>query len=72
MSTAVPMSLEPEQLKGWLKDKKAAQQKLAKELRSMAITLGRGKMTIAEYLDKSGYSTQSKDNESDVVDWNDL
>lgn len=56
MNTAVPLNLEPKALKKWLQDKKKAQQKLGSELYKMATTLGKGKTTIAEYLEKNNYS----------------
>ena len=55
MSTAVPLRLAPAELKTWLKDKKKSQLKLTSELNKMAIALGKGKLTPAEYLEKIGY-----------------
>jgi hypothetical protein len=57
MTTAVPLSLPPKELKSWLIDKRKAQKKLARELKKMAIELGKGKVTPAEYLEKVGHSS---------------
>lgn len=55
MNTAVPRNMKPAPLREWLVKKKQAQNKLAGELRKMAIALGKGKTTPAEYLEKVGY-----------------
>ncbi|ANJ65525.1 putative ejection protein [Pseudoalteromonas virus vB_PspP-H6/1] len=82
MNTAVPLNLEPKELKQWLSDKKKAQQKLGNELYKMATGLGKGKMTIAEYLEKNNYSAKPQEQQSEsqpsssaggsVVNWADL
>lgn len=53
MDTAMPRNLKPKALRTWLTDRKKAQQKLGRELRKMAITLGKGKTTISEYLEQN-------------------
>lgn len=53
MDTAMPSNLEPQALKSWLVDRKKAKQKLGRELNKMAISLGKGKVTIAEYLEQN-------------------
>ena len=53
MNTAMPRNLKPKALRKWLVDRKQAQKKLARELSSMAIKLGKGKTTIPEYLEQS-------------------
>ncbi len=53
MDTAMPSNLQPKDLRKWLVDRKKAKQKLGRELRKMAISLGKGKTTIAEYLEKN-------------------
>lgn len=60
MSTAVPTNLKPKELRSWLVEKKKSQMKLAKELSRMAVKLGKGKTTIAEYLEKVGYAENEK------------
>tara|TARA_Y100001973_G_scaffold106582_1_gene185496 strand:+ start:8916 stop:10061 length:1146 start_codon:yes stop_codon:yes gene_type:complete len=78
MNTAVPLNLEPKALKKWLQDKKKAQQKLGSELYKMATTLGKGKTTIAEYLEQNNYSaapqqaTQPAQPDTNVINWADL
>jgi len=86
MSTAVPLSLEPAALKDWLIKKKKAQQKLGSELYKMATTLGKGKTTVAEYLEQNNYSaapaqqsatprqpvTQPTTQDPNVINWADL
>ena len=52
IDTALPTGLEGSALKKWLTDKRDAQSKLAKELRKMAIFLGKGDKTIADYLER--------------------
>lgn len=51
MDTAMPSKMQPKELKKWLTDRKAAKTKLARELTKMSIQLGKGKTTIAEYLE---------------------
>ena len=51
MDTAMPGNLQPKELRRWLVDRRAAKRKLANELSKMAIKLGKGKTTIAEYLE---------------------
>tara|TARA_R110000751_G_scaffold73408_1_gene148446 strand:+ start:23117 stop:24259 length:1143 start_codon:yes stop_codon:yes gene_type:complete len=51
MDTAMPRNFQPKELKKWLTDRKAAKTKLARELTKMSIQLGKGKTTIAEYLE---------------------
>jgi len=53
MDTAVPKNLQPKALKTWLGARIKAKQKLSRELSKMAIELGKGKTTIAEYLEKN-------------------
>lgn len=53
MDTAVPKNLKPKELRTWLVNRKKAQNKLSNELKKMAITLGKGKTTIAEYLENN-------------------
>lgn len=53
MDTAMPRNLQPKELREWLSDRRKAKQKLARELNKMAIELGKGKVTIAEYLEKN-------------------
>lgn len=83
MDTAVPMNLPPAELKRWLKDAKAAKQKLAQELFKMGTTLGKGKMTPAEYMEKVGYQeakrqepsqqkTEQQNQQGGTVNWTDL
>lgn len=74
MNTAVPMNLEPKALKQWLLDKKAAQKKLGNELYKMATSLGKGKMTVAEYLESNNYNSAPKNRQDDnnTVNWADL
>ncbi len=50
LATALPTNLQPQELKKWLIQKKAAQEKLAKELESAAIFLGTPGNTVAEYM----------------------
>jgi predicted DNA-binding antitoxin AbrB/MazE fold protein len=50
--------LEPVALKKWIIAKRDAQKKLGRELRKMSIELGKGKTTIAEYLENTGYAEQ--------------
>ena len=50
MDTAMPSNMQPKDLRKWLTDRKSAKTKLARELTKMSIQLGRGKTTIAEYL----------------------
>jgi len=61
MNTALPQSLQPKDLRKWIVDRKDAKKLLAKELKKMAIQLGKGKMTIAEYLEKNATFTVSDD-----------
>lgn len=79
MNTAVPLNLEPKALKKWLQDKKKAQQKLGSELYKMATTLGKGKTTIAEYLEQNNYSAAPQQTaqpaqqpDTNVINWADL
>lgn len=53
MDTALPTKMEPKALKLWLTKRRDAKKKMARELNKMAITLGKGKVTIAEYLEKN-------------------
>ncbi len=53
MNTALPTNMEPKALREWVVGRKKAKQKLARELNKMAISLGKGKVTIAEYLEKN-------------------
>jgi hypothetical protein len=50
MDTAMPSNMQPKDLRKWLTERKAAKTKLARELTKMSIHLGRGKTTIADYL----------------------
>tara|TARA_R110000764_G_scaffold132941_5_gene220864 strand:- start:407 stop:1573 length:1167 start_codon:yes stop_codon:yes gene_type:complete len=50
MDTAMPSNMQPKDLRKWLTERKAAKTKLARELTKMSIQLGRGKTTMAEYL----------------------
>ncbi len=69
METAVPTNLQSKDLRKWLVRKRDAQLKLQRELREMAITLGKGKTTLAEYLEKKGYSeSQEGGNQSNQSD----
>ena len=61
MDTARPSNMKPPELKRWLTERKAAKKKLAKELTKMAMTLGRGKTTIAEYLEKNAVVNERTD-----------
>jgi len=54
MSVAVPRDLSPPQLKKWLEDKKAAQEKAADALRAAAIYLGTPGNTLAGWLESQG------------------
>lgn len=70
MSTAMPQNMEPKQLRKWLVNRKKAQGKLAKELTKMAITLGKGKTTMAEYAEKNAtfdYSNQQQPSQPQTV-----
>jgi|GEM_PF-5100335 hypothetical protein len=57
MDTAAPKNLNPKQLRKWLGERKIAKTKLANELSKMAIELGKGKTTVAEYLAKNASFT---------------
>tara|TARA_R110002020_G_scaffold147185_2_gene322340 strand:- start:8854 stop:9942 length:1089 start_codon:yes stop_codon:yes gene_type:complete len=61
MDTAMPRNLQPKALKKWLIDRKKAKVKLSRELTKMAITLGKGKTTIAEYLEKNASFDERSD-----------
>ncbi len=61
MDTAVPKNLNPKQLRKWLGERKIAKTKLANELSKMAIELGKGKTTVAEYLAKNASFTPRED-----------
>ena len=50
MDTAMPSNMQPKELRKWLTERKLAKTKLARELTKMSIQLGKGKTTIAEYL----------------------
>lgn len=58
MDTAMPKNLKPKELKTWLTERRTAKRKLANELSKMAITLGKGKTTVAEYLEKNASFTE--------------
>lgn len=60
MDTAMPPNLQPKELRTWLTNRKKAKNKLANELTKMAITLGKGKTTIAEYLEKNATFTEQQ------------
>lgn len=66
MDTGKP-PLEPVALRKWLVEKRDSQKKLGQELRKMSIALGKGKMTVAEYMERTGYaeSEMSLDKMSD-------
>ena len=66
MDTAMP-PLEPVALKKWIITKRAAQKKLGRELRTMSIALGKGKTTIAEYLEKTGYAEKDIATDDDLM-----
>lgn len=68
MDTAMPKNLNPKELKKWLTDRKKAKTKLANELTKMAITLGKGKTTIAEYLEQNATFSGGEE----VTNWDDL
>ena len=53
MDTALPTKMKPVALRKWLVSRRDAKRKMARELNKMAITLGKGKTTIAEYLEKN-------------------
>jgi hypothetical protein len=53
LSSALPNTLEPEDLKKWIKAKKLAQQKVVAKLKEQAQFLGSGKHTLADYLELS-------------------
>lgn len=55
LQTGAPTNMDESDLKDWLVRKRDAQLKLRQELRRMAVTLGRGKTTLSEYLEDSGY-----------------
>ena len=61
MDTAVPKNLKPKELKKWLSDRRTAKIKLANELSKMAIELGKGKTTVAEYLAKNASFTPKEE-----------
>ena len=69
MDTALPTKMKPVALRKWLVSRRDAKRKMARELNKMAITLGKGKTTIAEYLEKNatmGAKTEeTKPNEPD-------
>ena len=61
MDTAMPRNLKPKALKKWLTERKNAKVKLARELSKMAITLGKGKVTIAEHLEDNATFDERSD-----------
>ena len=65
MDTAVPSNLKPKALKSWLNERITAKKKLSRELTKMAIELGKGKTTIAEYLEKN--ATMDERSELDIL-----
>lgn len=56
METAVPRNLDGPELREWLVQKKAAQEKAAAALREAAIYLGKPGNTLATYLEEQGIS----------------
>lgn len=66
MDTAMPRNLEPKELKTWLVDRKKAKNKLANELTKMAITLGKGKVTISEYLESNATFDYNKQEQQET------
>lgn len=65
MDTAVPSNLKPKALKSWLGERITAKKKLSRELTKMAVELGKGKTTIAEYLEKN--ATLDERSELDIL-----
>ena len=65
MDTAVPSNLKPKALKSWLGERITAKKKLSRELTKMAVELGKGKTTIAEYLEKN--ATLDERSEIDIL-----
>ena len=65
MDTAVPSNLKPKALKSWLSERITAKKKLSRELTKMAVELGKGKTTIAEYLEKN--ATMDERSEMDIL-----
>jgi len=61
MDTASPKNLKPKDLIKWFTDRKKAKMKLGRELEKMAMALGRGKVTIAEYLEKNATFDERSD-----------
>ena len=61
MDTALPPNLNPKETRKWLTDRKKAKTKLANELSKMAIELGKGKTTVAEYLAKNASFTPKEE-----------
>lgn len=67
LAVAIP-DLPPDQLKVWLKDKKAAQEKLANYYEEVSIYLGKPGNTLPKYLEEQKASRE----DSNVVDWSEL
>jgi len=65
MDTAVPSNLKPKALKSWLNERITAKKKLSRELTKMAVELGKGKTTVAEYLEKN--ATMDERSELDIL-----
>jgi len=79
METALPRGMKSKDLREGLVNKKTAQKKLAAELRKMAISLGRGEMTISEYLEENSTfgnvgtgNIEEDSTQNEVVDWTKL
>lgn len=68
MDTAVPGNLQPKELRKWLVDRRTAKRKLANELSKMAIKLGKGKTTIAEYLEGNATFNYKNTNSNELSD----
>ncbi len=66
METAMP-PLEPVALRKWLVTKKKAQQKLGAELLKMAVKLGKGKTTIADYLESVNYAEKDLSTDEELL-----
>ena len=59
VDTALPRGLQPEQLKQWLIDKKASQEKLADYLEASAIYLGTPGNTVSGWIEKGRQKTNA-------------
>lgn len=66
MDTAKP-PLQPKELRKWIVAKQSAQKKLGRELRNMSISLGKGKTTVTEYLENTGYAEQDLATDDDLM-----